>query len=333
MWDDEAHPTSTPHPSLATVPEVQWDDEVSTPQAPRTPTPQSVPTPTQPVKPAPVQVSPPPLNMLHTDAPNMTHEPQPYTGANAKPVVQQNAEPLIDPQTGYPTAKIKAAKAKVDLVARGQGQYTPEESQILKAVDDANAKSAQAASAVNKVAVEPFERMSRAGAEAGRDLATRALVTQPGSEGFNPDQPEQPVTQEEVQQKLKEVPAPVVGIARAAGSVVGGVAADPRMWPLFFVGPEASAAKTAMSVGFSAQMAAGAYQQAGELGKIMDNPDVPQEDKWEAGANAVLSTLMAAQAGGHPAIEAVKARLEEFQKLPPHARPRSGTGCARKRQK
>jgi hypothetical protein len=31
----------------------------------------------------------------------------------------------------------------------------------------------------------------------------------------------------------------------------------------------------------------------------------------------VLSTLMATQAYGHPAIEGVKARLEEFQKLPP----------------
>jgi hypothetical protein len=75
---------------------------------------------------------------------------------------------------------------------------------------------------------------------------------------------------------------------------------DPRMWPLFFMGPESSTAKTVMSAGFGTQVAVGAYQQTGELGKIMDNPvvgqfefpqvkrgpttdnpDVLPEDKWE----------------------------------------------------
>lgn len=278
IWDDQPKPP----PVSATAPQIQWDDE----------------TPNQPVKPTPAQLTQP-----------QTPQMPPAIAAQvavAKPNIAQYPENQPKPDADYVTRKNAFEAVQGEPGAPQDFQYDPEQERLIKAQEQIAGGSSfvpQAAmpalAAAQKYAIDPFEKMSKATAQYGREVG-EAEVSQPAesSEFITPD-------------------PRALGIARGAGSVVGGVAGDPRMWPLFFMGPEASAAKTAMSAGFATQMGAGAYEQAGELGKIMDNPDVPQEDKWEAGANMVLSTLMAAQAGSHPAVEAVKARLGEFQKLPP----------------
>ncbi len=222
----------------------------------------------------------------------------------------------VDPISGYPREKVLSTLGKAQAVAQGKATFDPDDEAIIRKHEEFERMKQGQLETANKVAVEPFERMSRAGAQTGRDLAERALVT-PQTEIPMPDMPAPPLSQAEVQERLKGLPPAVVGTARATGSVAGGMVADPRMWPFFFAGPEVSPAlRAATGAGFTAQMAQGAVEQAGELGKIMDNPDVPQEDKWEAGANAILSTLMAATGGAHLAKPALE-RLNEFQRLKP----------------
>jgi hypothetical protein len=127
-----------------------------------------------------------------------------------------------------------------------------------------------------------------------------------------------PQTTEEHQARLQEqlstLPPALVGGTRAVTGTLGSMAFDPRMWPFFFAGPEVSAGlRAAYGTGFTAQMGVGAVQQASELGKIMDRQDVPQEQKWELGANAVLSMLMAAHGGGHQISDSF---LHDFNRLP-----------------
>jgi len=149
------------------------------------------------------------------------------------------------------------------------------------------------------------ETMAR-GSEAG----AKALATGLEKAVFEPPGLSQGAT--EVMQKA-ELPQ-ARGVVRAIGGTVGGMAADPRMWPFFFAGPEVSAGlRAAYGTGFTAQMGIGAVQHSSELGKIMDRQDVPQEQKWELGANAVLSMLMAAHGGSHQISDSF---LHDFNRLP-----------------
>lgn len=94
-------------------------------------------------------------------------------------------------------------------------------------------------------------------------------------------------------------PGPQIqGASAAVGGLVGGMAADPRQIGLMAgMGGASAPLRAAADVGFGAQMGYGANQQAGELGKVIDNPNVPTEQKWEMGSSAVLQTLMAASSG------------------------------------
>lgn len=156
---------------------------------------------------------------------------------------------------------------------------------------------------------EPLERGSAAGAQYLAHEAERSTadILHPGETwgGTNPAKEEQ-----DIQRLRKEHPA-LAGVSRSVGGTVGGIAADPRMWPFFFAGPEtAPLLNQAAGTTFSVQMAKGAYDQAGELGSILDNPDVPQDAKWEAASNVVLSMLMAGHAEGSKLAK-------EFSALPP----------------
>lgn len=274
-----------------------------------------------PSAPAVAQSNPAPLNMLHVGPEGETHPFQPYSAK--KPVIQQSQQPLIDPVTGYPTSEIKAAQGKADAVARGQYKYTPRDQEILKAVNSADASQTATLAKIKKYAVDPADAMAHTGSEVGRQVAGRALVTPPTELGATGDpNTDAPVSEEQVEERLKDVPAPVVGAARAVGSTVGGMAADPRMWPFFFSGGAAPVLQKVATAGFAGQMAHGSYVAAGELGKVMDNPSVPREDKWEAGASLVMSTIMAAQATAHSTNYLgtkthIDATMKTFESLPP----------------
>jgi N12 class adenine-specific DNA methylase/GGDEF domain-containing protein len=272
------------------------------------------PPPTQPIKPAPIQVTRP------SPAPSAPAFKMPNQGTPVETMDSKPSDLMIDPISGFPKGKVAAAMGKADAVAQGKARYDNDELEIIRKHAEFERMRLHHLETANKVLVEPFEKMAQKGAEAGRSVAEYNLVNPPTGDPtlarMQYGKGNAPVMAAQVQEKLKGLPAPIVGTARAVGATVGGVAADPRMWPLFFAGPEAGAAKTAMSAGFATQMAVGAYQQAGELGRIMDNPDVPQEDKWEAGANFVISTVMAGMSAGHPINDAVRARLKEFNSLP-----------------
>jgi hypothetical protein len=145
---------------------------------------------------------------------------------------------------------------------------------------------------------EPLEKVSAAGAKMGGATAEQ-MVASPEWGPLAPLVSGRQTQEAELARLRKEHPA-IAGTSRAVGSVAGGMVADPRMWPFFFAGPEvAPALRAAYGAGFAGQMAHGAVQQASELGKIMDNPDIPQDQKWELGASAVISAIMAGTGGAH----------------------------------
>lgn len=258
----------------------------------------------------------------------------------AKSNIAQYPENQAKPDPAYLQRKNAFEAVQGEPGAPENFEEDPEQERLIRAQQEVQSQhspvpqaAVPALQTANKYAVQPFERMSAKGAEVGRDLAGRALVSPPSEDpasDFYLGAPTTPITQQEVEERLKGVPAPIVGAARAVGSVAGGLAADPRMWPFFFAGPEtAPLLNQAAGTGFSTQMAVGAYEQAGELGKIMDNPDVPSQDKWEAGANAVLSALMAGHAEGSkiagqfahlPAEDQAGIRAKMQQKAPEMAK-------------
>jgi len=154
--------------------------------------------------------------------------------------------------------------------------------------------------------VTPFEKASAAGGKTVGEMTEGGMAAsiygqgqfaQPG-EAVDPESGlplprAEDYAPENVARLRQEHPA-IAGVSRAVGSAVGGLVADPRMWPFFLAGPEVSAAlRTGYGAGFTGQMGAGAIQQAGQLQKIMDRADIPQDQKWELGAGAILSAIMA----------------------------------------
>lgn len=267
----------------------------------------------------------------------------------AKTNIAQYPENQAQPNPDYVARKNAFQAVQLEPGAPQNFEEDPEQERLIRAqqqVASAHSMVPQAAvpalDAFQRHVNEPLDKMSAAGAEAGRDLAGRALVTPPTELGATGDpNTDPPVTQAQVQERLKALPAPMVGVIQAMGGTVGGMVADPRMWPFFLAGPEAGAeAKALMSpaqrivagaraaspvlqktatAGFAGQMAHGTYEAAGELGSIMDNPDVAPEAKWEAGANFVLSAIMAGQATVHAGKPMADPQVvaREFANLPP----------------
>lgn len=249
----------------------------------------------------------------------------------------QYPENQAKPDPNYVARKNAFQSVQLEPGAPQDFQEDPEQERRMKAQEEAAGTHSMVPDAAvpalqvaNKTLVQPFERASAKGAEVGRDLAGRALVTppseDPASDLYLGNAPAPPITQQEVEERLKGVPAPVVGTARAIGSTVGGMVADPRMWPFFLAGPEAGAAEgffsraasptlqKAATAGFTAQMGQGAIEQGGQLKNIISNPDVKPEDKWEAGANFILTSIMAAQGAQHALSPTI---AHDFQNLPP----------------
>lgn len=304
-------------------PQVQWDEESTKPP--------SVQSPTQPVKRAPVQITSNPAlpsaiaEKVRTALPNIAQYPENQQKPDPDYIQRKNAFEAVQTEPGAPQ----------------DFQEDPEQERRIKAQEQVASSQSMvpnaampALSAFQTHVNEPIERMSQATAAESRHLADRALVTPPTELGTIGDpNTDPPVTEEDVQERLKAVPQPLVGLTRSAFGTAGGVVGDPRMWPFFLAGPEVGAGESllararavspglqrAATAGFAGQMAHGTYAAAGELGSIMDNQDVPREDKWEASANYVLSAIMAGQAtvhAGKPHVD-TSVLAEQFSKLPP----------------
>lgn len=256
-----------------------------------------VPTaPTKPIKPAPVQLNPPNKSALG----NIAKYPENQLAPDPEYVARKRANEAVALEPGAPEFQ---EDPEQERRIRAQEQVTAGHSMI----PDAAVPALQAA---EKYAITPFEKIYQAGTKSGA-TAGEAAVSTGKTVGF-PARGQVRTTGE------TNLAPPVRGISRAVGGTIGGML-DPRMWPFFLSGGAAPGLQRLATAGFAGQMGHAAYEQAGELGKIMDNPDVPSEDKWESGANLILSTLMAAQAGAHASglVPHVNATIKEFDGLPP----------------
>lgn len=171
-----------------------------------------------------------------------------------------------------------------------------------------------AATAVNPYAVEPFQNLASVGAAIGRknwplvlgpagglvnatyqrgsaapqfqlDSTGRNLTLNTGPEG-------------PVEAAMARNFPNITGAGRAIGGLAGGLALDPRNWPLLGSAQLTNAiARRAVSLGFSAMMMKGALDQAEQLGARWDSA-TPAE-RTEMLSSTGLSTLFAGFAGSH----------------------------------
>jgi hypothetical protein len=146
--------------------------------------------------------------------------------------------------------------------------------------------------------IDPFEAMHAAGASKvgqSSEQASSAFlepspppVRNPQAGGYfsrlgsaftsaTPQPKYLPITDEQKQQQLQQAQADypaTTGAARGAGEFVGGMAADPRMWPMMFAPGALPVAQRLMNAGFSIQMLAGAYKNYPEIKAAADKGDV-----------------------------------------------------------
>lgn len=188
-------------------------------------------------------------------------------------------QPYMDPLTGFPTAEVNAVKAKYDQAAGRYVQWTPREQEILNKLRRIDQSSTAGLDTANRYLVQPFDKMAEKGRQAGEAIG-EALYGEAGPR--------------------------VSGVAKGVFGTVGGMAADPRMWPFFLAGPEAGAGgrflsravnstlQRAATVGFAAQMGVGTIQQAAQVHDIWNRPDIPLDQKYEAITSLVLNAMMAA---------------------------------------
>lgn len=140
----------------------------------------------------------------------------------------------------------------------------------------------------DKYAVQPFNRMSASGAETGARLgqditALPRWLTTPG------------LSEQQAEQEAPERNPITTGVARAAGGVVGGTLADPRMWPMLGAGAIEGgvrpALSSAMGRGFGAQMGYGAIEQANDTAQHWN--ELSRADAVEKVTGIGLQSVMA----------------------------------------
>ena len=181
-----------------------------------------------------------------------------------------------------------------------------------------------ALTAAQKYAVDPFEKMAKAGSEAGRnlgeDVVTGAtMLSHPAYLSAtlpSPYGPKPPVRSPE-QMAAEEHPI-ALGAARAIGSVAGGTVADPRNWPFFASAAARPILQRVISGGFGAQMGMGAVDAAKNLYQNWDTLSPSQ--RAELATQGGLTAAMAAGSVSHalspaPAVEAQPTRAELAEHL------------------
>jgi hypothetical protein len=151
--------------------------------------------------------------------------------------------------------------------------------------------------------IDPFDAMAAAGSSAlGEQFEKGAATTvTPAHRGGimplpHPRYPAPEMTNEELQAARENYPA-YTGIARGVGETAGGMAADPRMWPLLFGGEALPVVQKLASAGFSGQMLYGAYRTYPEIKQLADSGDV--EGVYRLLTHLGLSAYMGAQGGLH----------------------------------
>jgi GGDEF domain-containing protein/2'-5' RNA ligase len=186
-----------------------------------------------------------------------------------------------------------------------------------------------ALTAAKKYAVDPFERMAKAGSEAGQSIGEETVgayetfrhppfkVAQgPGGRFLIPSRPSVG-PESDVALAEKEHPL-ITGAARAVGSVAGGTIADPRNWPFFASSAARPILQRVISGGFGAQMGIGAVDAAKNLYQNWDKLSPSQ--RAELATQGGLTAAMAAGSVSHalspaPAVEVLPTRAELAEHL------------------
>src|SRR5438309_2582514 len=149
---------------------------------------------------------------------------------------------------------------------------------------------------LNRYAVQPFERVAHAGAEAGGDIleGTAARVLQPIAA---PELAAHPTTS--MAEMEKRFPT-TLGASKGVGEIVGGAAVDPRNWPFFGSSAARPILQRLISVGFTGLMGKGAVDSAQYLHDNWDklSPAQRAEIGTQSGLSTVLATLTATHALG-----------------------------------
>ena len=144
---------------------------------------------------------------------------------------------------------------------------------LTEAIGSAVPQSAlPALAAVKRYAVDPFERVTQAGADTGREIGreavTGATILSHAGDYLNASMPSPygPKASVVSPEKLAEQEHPfAMGVAGGVGSVVGSTAADPRNWPFFASSAARPVLQRLIARGFATQMSAQTYQGAKEL--------------------------------------------------------------------
>jgi hypothetical protein len=195
--------------------------------------------------------------------------------------------------------------------ARREQQATEEVTDAVgRHVPDA---AVPALAAAKKVLVDPFEAAAKAGSDATQNFLNKAAVRgalEAKGQFGGPEYPDvfsaDPLdTKQQTLLAEQEKKYPITtGATRAVGGVVGGVAADPRQWPLLFAGGEAVRPVFAklMSAGFGAQMTGSTIQSVDDLSKNWDHltPEQRAEKITNAGLTGLFATMSAAHVAGEP---------------------------------
>ena len=107
-----------------------------------------------------------------------------------------------------------------------------------------------------------------------------------------------------VEQARKVFPR-TMGLTGAISETVGGLAADPRNWPLMAGSLAKPILNRLMSAGFATQMGSGVKEQAEQLAENWDN--LTPYERWKQGTSLGLSSAMTVGAASHAAFGEAKA--------------------------
>lgn len=139
-----------------------------------------------------------------------------------------------------------------------------------------------ALSAIQKYAVDPFNKLASKGAEAGRAFGEATL-------GYG------------TPKQIESLPggSTALGVVRGVGSVAGSTAADPRSWPFFLSGAGTArpVLQKMISAGFAGQMSVEAVESAKTLHRDWDKLTPAQ--RAEMATQTGLTAAMAAGATKH----------------------------------
>lgn len=168
-----------------------------------------------------------------------------------------------------------------------------------------------AISAINKYAVEPFDRMSQKGAQLVGGAVKQAVVGASASEQAQVGAIGTAEYYRQVQEQTKAHPS-VAGAAQGLGELVGGTVSDPRMWPFALEGAAKGTLSRLAAKGFSTQMLLSAVTSYPEIKKaIQEGNDFDAARLITTATGAAGLGILGSKEAKHPAEQAVRSAVDK----------------------